>query len=214
MPTRSAEVAAGRFAGWLERFAAGHGGDLALGTDDATGRPVLRAADGARALLDVAFAETTSWPDLGALVTHVETPRPYGLLLLRRGGWAIARCIGERVHDSRVGTRYVQGRTKKGGWSQQRYARRRANQAESVVTALVAAAPEVWAGRPVGPWPAVTGGDRLLLRTATDALAGAVPQLRVAARRLDVPDPRRAVLDVAARAACAVRVQVHDEPAA
>ena len=33
---------------------------------------------------------------------------------------------------SKVGSGYVQGRTKAGGWSQQRFARRRANQAHAL----------------------------------------------------------------------------------
>jgi len=212
---RYAEVPAGRFAGWVERFRDGNGGDVRL-LVDGSGEPVLHAADGASAVLDVAFDPRSGWSDLEMLIGHVArvgATQPYALLLLRRGGWAVAWCEGERVVNSSVGTRYVQGRTKKGGSSQQRYARRRDNQADSVVTAAVDAAEDVWGGARQGrPWTLVSGGDRLLLTDAVRRLAERA-QLVVSARRLDVPNPRRAVLDGAARSACAVRVRVRDAPA-
>jgi len=212
---RYAEVPAGRFAGWVERFRDGNGGDVRL-LVDGSGEPVLQAVDGASVVLDVAFDPRSGWGDLETLLRHVErvgATQPYGLLLLRRGGWAVAWCEGERVVDSSVGTRYVQGRTKKGGSSQQRFARRRDNQADSVVTAAVGAGAALWgaAGRR-RPWTLVSGGDRLLLADAVRRLEERV-SLVVSARRLDVPNPRRAVLDVAARSACAVRVRVRDTPA-
>jgi hypothetical protein len=210
---RSAEVAASRFPGWVTRFAAGHGGGVRLDSD--SGRPVVHAADGASAQLDVAFDPGLPWSDLDALLGHIASAartQPYLLLLLRRGGWAVGRCAGERVTVGRVGTRYVQGRTKKGGSSQQRYARRRGNQADSVVSAAVSAAHSVWAlPASDGPWQLVTGGDRLLIGGAL-ALLGDRPPLLPTARTLDVPDPRRTVLDAAAVAACAVRVRVQDSP--
>lgn len=211
-PTRSAEVPARRFAGWVERFRMGHGGELRM-VVDGPGRPELRAADGAVATLDLPFPPDAGWPGLAGLLAHVDEvadSHPYALLLLRRGGWGVARCAGEQVVTSRVGTRYVQGRTKKGGSSQQRYARRRGNQADAVVSAVVDAAPGVWGAAPTRrPWTLVTGGDRLLVADAVALLTLRV-RIAVAPRRLDVPDPRRAVLDRAAQAACAVRVQVHD----
>ncbi len=200
-----------RFAGWVDRFAAGHGGAVRLGCDP-HGAVALYAADGATATLDVAFDPGRGWASLDALVDHVARPHPYALLLLRRGGWAVARAEGEQVLASRVGTRYVQGRSKKGGWSQQRFARRRANQADSVVEAAVGAAGEVWGPGAGSALVVVTGGDRLLVRDGVAALEAAGHVLHVQPRRLDVPDPRRVVLDGAARAACAVRMHVVDPP--
>ena len=52
-----------------------------------------------------------------------------GAILIRRGGFAVGIFDGPRLVASKVGSWYVQGKTKAGGWSQQRYARRRANQA-------------------------------------------------------------------------------------
>ncbi len=211
--TRSAEVPAERLPGWIERFRTAHG-DLNLRCEPG---PVLHAADGSTAALDLPFvpAAGSGWSDVDEVLAHVAATarsRRYVLLLLRRGGWAVGRAEGERVLAGRVGTRYVQGRTSKGGWSQQRYARRRARQTDSVVAAAVSAATDVWGSPPDRGWELVTGGDRLLLRQAVAAVADQVP-VRVADRRVDVPDPRRLVLDAAARSACATRIRVHDGPA-
>ena len=206
-PARWVEVDAARFGGWVERFAVRNGGaDPTLSRDDA-GRPVLTGADGTCATVDVVFDRPDAYDDVPGLVALVERPHPYALLLVRRGGWAVALASGTEVGESRVGTRYVQGKTKAGGWSQQRYARRRSAQAEGVVGAAAEAAAGLLTGSTV---PLVTGGDRLLLRDTVAALEARGVRPAVAPRRLAVADPRRRVLDDAARAACAVRLNVVD----
>ena len=57
------------------------------------------------------------------------------MLLVRKGGFAIARLAAPTTTDSKVGQRHVQGRTKAGGQSQQRFARRRDNQARQAYEA-------------------------------------------------------------------------------
>ena len=57
----------------------------------------------------------------------------FGVLLLRRAGYAVATFEGVRVAEKKVGTRHIHGRTAAGGWSQQRYARRRDNEADEIV---------------------------------------------------------------------------------
>ncbi len=206
------EVEAARFAGWVSRFAERHGGDVGLDRDD-DNRPVVTAADGARAAVDLVVDPPGAYTDLPGLVAHVEHPHRYALLLVRRGGWAVALADGTAVGDSRVGTKYVQGRTKAGGWSQQRFARRRAAQADSVVGAAAEAAVALLGrGRGRGRL-LVTGGDRLLLRDTVAALASRGVTPEVARRRLVVVDPRRRVLDSAAVAACAARIYLVDPPA-
>ena len=59
----------------------------------------------------------------------------WGVLLVRKGGFAVARLEGDRIVESKVGQRHVQGRTKAGGQSQQRFARRRDNQARQAYEA-------------------------------------------------------------------------------
>jgi hypothetical protein len=210
-PSRRAVVPAARLGGWVDRFVAGHGGaDLRR---DADGRPRLVARDGTTAVCDLVVDDTRAYDDAAGLVAWAQRPHPYALLLVRRGGWAVALAEGTRIGISRVGTRYVQGRTKAGGWSQKRYARRRARQADSVVDAAVGAAAELLGGQPGDRRRLlVTGGDRLLLRDTLAGLERTGTGLTVADRRLDVPDPRRRVLDEAAVSACAVRVAVYDGP--
>ena len=86
----------------------------------------------------------------------------------------------------------MQGRTKAGGQSQQRFARRRDNQARQAYEAAADHAARILAGRAA---LVVTGGDH----AAVDEVL-ADPRLRhvtVVAPWLAVPDPRREVLDAA-----------------
>jgi hypothetical protein len=95
----------------------------------------------------------------------------------------------------------VQGRTKAGGQSQQRFARRRDRQARVAYEAATD-----HAARLLRPGPVVTGGDR---SAVTEVLADArLRGLRVVGPWLAVPDPRRQVLDGALRDARALRVDV------
>ena len=138
------------------------------------------------------------------LATWAEPPHRTGLVLVRRGGYAVGVAAGERLTASKVGTRYVQSRTAAGGWSQQRYARRRVNQADELVAA-VAGTPCGWSYRrprstscsvATGPWSARSSPTR------------GWPRWRPCpARELyDLPDPRLSVLEQALRRARAVRV--------
>ena len=65
--------------------------------------------------------------------------------------WASPR--GGRLTAHKVGTRYVQSRTAAGGWSQQRFARRRANQADGLVGAAAEHAVRLLSG--IRPAPGV-----------------------------------------------------------
>lgn len=145
-----------------------------------------------------------------------EPPGPLLVLLVRRGGYAVAVATpGGDLVAHKVGTRRVQGRTAAGGWSQQRFARRRANQADELVEAAVGHAARIVGeaedalGTTVGAL--VVGGDPKLADQALTALAtGPRARLHGIPRRelRDLPDPRRAVLDDAVRRALAVRVEV------
>jgi hypothetical protein len=122
---------------------------------------------------------------------------------VRKGGFAVARLAGERIVESKVGQRHVQGRTKAGGQSQQRFARRRDNQARQAYEAAAEHAVRILGP---GPLTVVAGGDR----AAVDEVLSD-PRLRgvaVVEPWLPVPDPRRGVLEQAVRDACAVRVEV------
>jgi Actinobacteria/chloroflexi VLRF1 release factor len=117
-------------------------------------------------------------------------------LLVRLGGYAVGVFDGERLVASKVGSRFVKGRHKKGGSSSGRFRRRREEQARE----LIEEAAEV-AARTLDPWRdraefAALGGDR----TAVDRVLAANPELgwlaeRALPRFFTVPDPRQAVLD-------------------
>ena len=97
----------------------------------------------------------------------------------------------------------MQGRTKAGGQSQQRFARRRDNQARQAYEAAADHAARILGARAL---PLVTGGDH----GAVDEVL-ADPRLRrvtVVGPWLAVPDPRRAVLDQAVVDALSVGVEV------
>ena len=209
--TRTAFVPGPRLAGWVDRFAASHG---ALDYGDHDDGVRLAAADGATALL------VPPWPDDGRpgrgaglverLAALAAQPRTVGLLLVRRGGYGVAVASEGIILAAKTGSKYVQSRTAAGGQSQQRFARRRANQADALVEAVAEQARLVFSGQAFEY--IVPGGDRGL---ADEVLAmpglkpwAGLPRLPY----LDVPDPRAAVLKKAAADACAVRVTVTDPP--
>ncbi len=148
--------------------------------------------------------------DLDAFVSAVTAPRRIGLLLARKGAVAVGIAEGERLPVHKVDTRYVQGRTAAGGWSQQRFARRRENQAkaasaEAADLAVRLLLPEVDRLDAV-----VAGGDRRAVDTVlADRRLAPLAALR-ADRLLDVSEPRYAVLVAAVAAARAVHVRVRE----
>jgi hypothetical protein len=214
MVTRTVEVPPERFSGWVERYAASHPGtrvgaaDGGVRLDSDTGafaiaRPLLPFTPPIRETL-----AGTPEDLVPMLAGHAARETPTALVLLRRGGYAVGLACGARLLASKVGSRYVQSRTAAGGWSQQRFARRREGQAHD----LVRAAAQAWAGLAAGPPPAVlvTGGDRALV----DALL-AEPALRSVrglgvARHLDVPDPRLTVLKDAVQRSQALLVTIRE----
>lgn len=177
---------------------------------------VLTAGDGARAVVDVPWPPWTAPPTAdpsflaGVLARHAARSRTVALLLVRRGGWAVGTARDGQLLVHKTGTRYVQGQTAAGGTSQHRYARRRSNQADALVTAVAEAA----AARLVGVAldGLVPAGDRALVEAVlVDPRLTALAQLP-RAPLLDVRDPRAAVLADAARRALAVRIHL-TEPA-
>lgn len=226
---RRAELAPERLAGWVERFAGSHGTvvwSVASGEPDAPadwrGRPDVwfgQADDGSWARFegwsDADPAAEGPLPQAGPS-SWSAVPGPLLLLLVRRGGYAVAVTTPEgELVAHKVGTRRVQGRTAAGGWSQQRFARRRANQADELVEAAVGHAARVLGegegalGTTVGAL--VVGGDpKLVDQALTDLATGPLSRLHGIPRRelRDLADPRRAVLDDAVRRALAVRVEV------
>ena len=196
-------VPAARLARWVENFTTGHG-ETALAT--AGGALSGTAADGSTFTARLPFDRAYDGPpDAAAFREAMETPDDWGILLVRKGGFAVARMRGATFHESKVGQRHVQGRTKAGGQSQQRFARRRDNQARQAYEAAAEHAARIL-GTLRGP--VVTGGDRTAVE---DVLSDArLKALTVVEPWLAVPDPRRGILEQAALDACSARIEVHN----
>ena len=188
MGSRTVHVDARRLPRWVAGFGERHGAVTLSGGDGAV---VLSGADEAVASLEVPFPPLAleGAPDpVASLAAHALAPRAVAVLLVRRGGYAVALVEDGAVVASKVGSRYVQGRTAAGGWSQQRFARRREGQTAALVDAAAATAVRV-VSPPPGAW-LVTGGDRALVdRVLADPRLTALAALP-RERHLDVGDPR------------------------
>jgi hypothetical protein len=203
--TRQVSVAAARLARWLSGFAERHGTTLAEADEH---HVRLTGADGARAELTVPFPPL---PEGTAdarerLLAHVSRPRTVGVLLVRRRAHAVGVFDGEELVASKADTSYVQATTKAGGWSQQRYARRRANQAAAAFADAADAAARVLLPHLARLDALVCGGDR----AAVDAVL-ADPRLRALAELrsepwLAVPDPRLRILQATPTQFRAIRI--------
>jgi hypothetical protein len=184
-------VPAARVARWIANFEGRHGGSV-LSVDDGALRGA--AEDGSTFAARLPFGRGyTGPPDPAAFVLAMAPPSDWGVLLVRRGGFAVARMHGETSTGSKVGQRHVQGRTKAGGWSQQRFARRRANQARVAFEAAGEHAERILAGL---TGPIVYAGDEEAAPEGCLWLPG------------HVPDPRREVLEKAIADAQSALVEV------
>ncbi|WP_433429642.1 acVLRF1 family peptidyl-tRNA hydrolase [Nonomuraea sp. CA-141351] len=196
---------------WIDGFAGRHGPFSASG-DDRVVR--LLAADGALAELHVPFPPMTppGPPHVTRFVAHAQAERQVGVFLVRLGGYAAGVFSGASLVASKVGSRLVQGRTAAGGWSQQRFARRRQNQAAQAYDDAVETAVRVLSPYLEELDAVVLGGDR----RAVDALRAdrrLAPLLALEAEPfLVVPDPKLAVLRDTPATFRAVRVRVVDPP--
>ena len=190
-----------RFVRWVDNFRTRHG-DATLHVDAGALRG--EAPDGstfvAHPPFDLSYAGDA---DASVFTQSLSPPVAWGVLLVRKGGFAVARLAADRIEEHKIGQRHVQGRTKAGGQSQQRFARRRGNQARQAYEAAADHAARILGGVAM---PVVTGGDHPAVdEVLTDPR---LSRLVVVAPWLAVPDPRRAVLDAAIQDALSVRVEV------
>lgn len=215
---------------WLQNFATRHGDPLATvhapdsfhDQEDAPDQPtapdqqqvVLTAPDGAVARIHVPFPPLAESADPASeLITHAAVDRRVAVVLVRRGGHAVGVFEGAELITSKVGNRYVQGRTKAGGWSQQRFARRRDNQARKAWQGAADDAATHLAGEHERAVTLVAGGDRTGVLAVLDD-----PRLRRlrtlwragGAVVLPVDDPRQRVLAAFAEQFLAVTVELND----
>jgi hypothetical protein len=134
--------------------------------------------------------------ELAPLFEALDEDHLVAALLVRLGGYAVGVFEGEKLVASKVGSRFVKGKHKKGGSSANRFRRRREEQARALIeeaAEVAASVLEPWRGR-VGF--VALGGDR----KAIDEVLKASPPLgwlaeKALPRFFDVPDPRQRVLE-------------------
>jgi hypothetical protein len=185
-------VAPERLGRWLDGVAERHGAFADVVLDGADVR--ITCADTTTVRLRAPF----DWAPGPALLTSftaaARRPHRAAVLLVRRGRWAVGVFDGADLVVSKVDARQVQGRTAAGGWSQQRFARRRGHQTDAVVAHAVETALRVLLPHATSVEALFTGGDRGLV---DDVLADARLAPLAALRRdpaLDVGEPTKAVL--------------------
>ncbi|WET82208.1 acVLRF1 family peptidyl-tRNA hydrolase [Amycolatopsis sp. QT-25] len=206
---RAVEVAPDRLEGWYARFAVRNDG--VRSTELAADTVTVTADNGVVAVASVPFeplnAEGTV-PGLavGPLIGHALLSRRIALLLVRRGGHSVGIARGGVVVQSRTDRHRVQGRSAAGGWSQQRFARRREGQARTALRSAAEDAFDVLVPQLSRVDAVVLGGDRRALETLREDRRLAPLFQRAERRVLDIAEPRRTVLEDAAERAVAVEI--------
>ena len=230
---RWVEVPPERLVSWIVTFAERHGGATA-DSPVMAGQPdtvvTFTAADGATAECHPPFppvlpvgpaapaAETAETePAVAvraaaeALAAHAAADRTVGVLLVRLGGYAVGVFSGSppALAASKTGSRPVHGRSAAGGWSQQRFARRRENQAATALRAAADAAAGVFGRYGADRLDAVVlGGDKRSAAGLRDDSRLEKYLAKATGRFLTVPDPRLAVLRGTPRAYLATRIRL------
>jgi hypothetical protein len=213
--SRTVSVPPGRIEKWLDTYWTRHGkGPVTASEVDV----IVPGTDGATARMRLLWPGVELGDDpLADLIEAARSPRRLGLLAVRADGHAVGLWDGTSVTESKRRGHYVQSRTAAGGWSQQRFARRRENQAKAAyekaagdVAALIEPVATrldglVAAGNP-GAIKAVLSDSRCR-RTA--ALAAAVPLPHLELRDTS----REALTDLAERLlAIVITIDGQDEP--
>lgn len=211
---RAVEVAPDRLEGWYARFAVRNDG--VRSTELAPDIVTVTADNGVVAIASVPFgpldAEGTvdglavDGLAVGPLIEHALISRRIALLLVRRGGHSVGIARGGVVVQSRTDRHLVQGRSAAGGWSQQRFARRREGQARNALRSAAEDAFEVLVPQLSEVDAVVLGGDRRALESLREDRRLAPLFDRAERRVLDIAEPRRTVLDDAAERAVAVEI--------
>jgi len=189
---RTLGVAPERLGRWLDGVAERHGAFADVVLTDATVH--ITCADTTTVDLRAPFDWAPGPALLSSFTAAARQPHRAAVLLVRRGRWAVGVFDGPDLVVSKVDARQVQGRTAAGGWSQQRFARRRGHQTDAVVTHAVETAVRVLLPHAGSVTALFTGGDRGLV---DGVLADARLRPLAALRRepaLDVGEPTKAVL--------------------
>ena len=194
-----------RLARWLTGFTDRHG---ATASSYAGAMVRLVGGDGAVAECEVPFG-----PLVGDdLVGHCLRDRRVGVLLARLGGHAAGVFEGSVLISSKVGSRQVHGRSAAGGWSQQRFARRREGQVSVALTAAADNAVTHLLPHLATLEAVVLGGERTAVEAVLADRRLAPLRPMITGRLLDVPDPRLVVLQATPALFRSIWIRVVDPP--
>lgn len=213
-------VAPSRILKWIDGFDARHRITEARYTPHGI---VLDSADGSVADCALPLGrprpphapEGDSWHIIEYFGELAVKPLRVGVVLARRAAVVVGVFAGDRLLESKVEKSYVQSRTAAGGWSQQRYARRRGNQADHaagkagdlVNRILVPQVDELDA--------VVTAGDReAVAAILKDRRLSEVSALVTSPHVGDVGEPRLATLQALPDRFRAVRIHLTEPGAA
>jgi hypothetical protein len=199
------EVPPDRLVGWVNRFGGRNDGLTGVATDGLT--VTVTGGDGTIAVIDVPFGPMTVGPTtvggvepVEALLAHLARLGALGLILVRGGAHSVGVARAGVVLSSSTDRAYLQGRTAAGGWSQQRFARRRDNQRTASYDSAATTAARILTPIATSLDGLVLGGDRRgLADVLADSRLAGLTTLPVRTFP-DIGEPRRAVLDdIAAR---------------
>jgi len=141
----------------------------------------------------LAHARTYESVELAPLFEELARDHVVAALLARLGGYAVGVFEGERLVASKVGTRFVKGRHKKGGSSASRFRRRREEQERGLIEAAAETAQRVLEPHRARIEHVALGGDRAAAARACEQLPWlAEKQLP---RFFTVPEPRQRELE-------------------
>ena len=141
----------------------------------------------------LAHARVYEHIELGPLIEELARDHVVAAVLVRLGGFAVGLFDGERLVVSKVGSRFVKGRHKKGGSSSGRFRRRREEQARALIEAAAGTAGTVLEPHRARIEHVALGGDRAAARKVVEQL----PWLgeKALPRFFTVPDPRQRELE-------------------
>jgi hypothetical protein len=131
--------------------------------------------------------------ELGPLFEELVRDHVVAAVLVRLGGFAVGLFDGERLVVSKVGSRFVKGRHKKGGSSSGRFRRRREEQERALIEAAAGTAGTVLEPHRARIEHVALGGDRAAARKVVEQL----PWLgeKALPRFFTVPEPRHRELE-------------------
>jgi hypothetical protein len=228
---RWVEVQPARFVSWMDEFRRRHGDAGVPVMNEAGAVVIVHAGDGTVAECHVPFPPlpaitARSWAAVAETVAvHALAERTVGVLLARLGGYAVGVFASSpsggspsggspsggspRLIASKTGSRPVHGRSAAGGWSQQRFARRREKQASEAMQAAADAAATIF--KDVCLDAVVLGGDRRAIAALAEDPRLKDYLAKATDRFLTVPDPKLAVLRDTPRAFGAIRIRIIEQ---